>query len=295
MQVKALDVSTYQGLIDWKKVKAAGYQIAIIKMAGGDSGLYLDPKASTNYYGAKNNGLTVGGYYFGGGKNKPEVEADYFIKAMSPLAKYDVFVLDCEATLAAKPDVVSWCYNFMAHVHNKIGVWPLIYMNLSTLNAHDWSIVLKNCGLWLAAWNNNPNATLTKHPYVMHQYADNGKVPGISGNVDLDMFFGTVDQFKKYGYQAPKVVQDVKPPAPIPKPAPAPAPAPPQSQTPTQSSPQPLPDTGSGQAATETQPPAVETPPEVDPVVFETKPVKPMLIRIIDFIRNVLNKLRRKG
>jgi hypothetical protein len=83
------------------------------------------------------------------------------------------------------------------------GYGLLLYINLATLNAHDWSSVLNNCGLWLAAWNNDPEATLTNHPYVMHQYSSNGTVPGIAGRVDLDAWFGSVAQFRKYGYQVP--------------------------------------------------------------------------------------------
>lgn len=221
-QVAAIDVSQWQGNINWSAVPQP---IAIIKMSGGDAGLYTDSKANQNYYGAKAAGKAVAGYHFGGTGN-PENEADFFIAAMSPMEENDVLVLDCEASLAAQPDVVERCRRFMQRCHDRTGVWPLLYINLATLNAHDWTPVLTNCGLWLAAWNNDPNATLTNKIYVMHQYTSSGTVPGISGRVDLDMWFGTIDQFKKYGYHAPATPAPAPTPVPVPPPAPAPVPTP---------------------------------------------------------------------
>lgn len=69
-------------------------------------------------------------------------------------------------------------------------------MNLSTLNAFDWGTVLNNCGLWLADWSVSPNNTIpTTYTYVMQQYSD-------GPNYDHDEFFGSIDQWKAYGYHA---------------------------------------------------------------------------------------------
>jgi len=217
----AIDCSQWQGTINWGAVPQP---IAIIKMSGGDAGLYTDSKANANYYGAKNAGKAIGMYHFAGGGNAQN-EADFFVAACSPLEKDDVLVLDWEIPHA---NPVAWCLAFVNRVHERTGVWPLIYMNLATLNQYDWTPVLSNCGLWLAAWNNNPEATLTNKFYVMHQYTSSGTVPGIAGRVDLDAWFGSVAQFRKYGYQP-----SVTPPAPEPVPVPPPAPTPTPEPTPT--------------------------------------------------------------
>lgn len=270
-QVKALDVSQWQSSINWSAVKGAGYDIAIIKMSGGDAGLYTDSKASANYYGAKNAGMAVAGYHFGGTGN-PENEADFFVAAMSPAEQDDVFVLDCEAGLANLPNVVDWCNRFMNRVHDRTGVWPLLYINLATLNAHNWDVVLSKCGLWIAAWNNDPNATLTNKTYVMHQYTSSGSVPGINGRVDLDMWFGTLAQFKKYGYQKPA------PPAPAPVP-PAPEPVPTPEPTPT-----PTPDPTPPPAPTpEPTPEPVPVPPQTDKTLLDW--LTGIVKKIIDFLK----------
>jgi len=124
----------------------------------------------------------------------------------------------------------------MQTVHNAIGVWPLIYMNLNTLNSFDWTTVLNNCGLWIADWNNDPSGTVnTTHTYVMQQYSD-------GPNYDHDSWFGTVDEFKAYGYHAQPAQTQPAPQAPAPVPVPEPAPTPPVVTPPT---PQPVPPTPS--------------------------------------------------
>src|SRR5260221_464155 len=196
------DISQYQG--GWQDT---GEPIVIIKMSGGDAGLYMDSQAASNYNGAVGAGKAVGGYHFAGGTD-PVAEANFYMRAMEPLAENDVYCLDWEVS---NPNPVGWCLSFMRTVHNKIGVWPLLYINLNTLNSFDWSPVLATCGLWLADWAVPPDAQIpTHHVYVMQQYADG---PGY----DRDAWFGTIEQFKAYGYHATQ-----PPPTPPPTPLPAP-------------------------------------------------------------------------
>lgn len=228
--VRAKDISRWQGA--WQDT---GEPIVLIKIGGGDDGLYYDSQATNNWNGAVAAGRAVGGYWFAGGGN-PSAEAAFFLKGMEPLTEGDVYALDWEIQHA---DPVGWCREFMQYIHDAIGVWPLIYLNLSTLNSYDWSPILNNCGLWLADWDNNPDGpAVTTHTYVMQQYND-GPV------YDHDTWFGTVDQFKKYGYHKPAPAQVVIP-APAPTEPPAPTPAPiippaPQPVTPPTPAPEPTP------------------------------------------------------
>lgn len=238
--IEAIDVSQWQGNIDWNSVDRP---IAIIKMSGGDAGLYTDSKANQNYYGAKAAGKLVGGYHFAGGGD-PVNEANFFVAAMSPLEENDVLVLDWEIQ---HPDPVGWCTAFVNRVHETTGVWPLFYANGSTINAYDWSPVRNNCGTWVAWYGQDPEGNLPiSGAYVMHQYTSGGSVPGIAGRVDLDAWFGSLDQFKKYGYHAtqPAPVPQpeptpIPPPEPVPDPTPAPVPVPEPIPSP---APEPSPD-----------------------------------------------------
>lgn len=220
------DVSQWQGSINWATYP---YPIVMIKMSGGDNGLYYDSKANANYYGAKAAGKAIGMYHFAGGGN-PENEADFFIAACSPLEENDVLCLDYELHLA---DPVGWCQRFVNRVHDRTGVWPLVYLNGSTVNSYNWDSVLNNCGLWVAYWNYDPEGDpVISRTYVAQQYTNQGLTAGINGRVDTNAWFGTLAQFKKYGYHAP-----VAPPAP----APAPQPVPPPTPVPIPPKPDPVP------------------------------------------------------
>jgi lysozyme len=86
----AVDISQWQGAY-----KDYGTPIVFIKVSGGDDGVYYDSQANNNYNQAKAAGKGIGMYHFAGGKD-PVVEADFFVKACSPLEEGDVLVLDWE-------------------------------------------------------------------------------------------------------------------------------------------------------------------------------------------------------
>lgn len=185
--LKGLDVS------HWNNYVPGSEDFVMIKMSGGDAGLYMDSSASKNYTAAVGAGKVVGGYHFAGGGD-PIAEADYFVRAMSPVAENDVYALDWEIQ---HTDPVDWCLQFVNEVHDKVGVWPLIYLNISTTNGYDWSPVLANCGLWLAApsYSFDSDAPIS-HTYVMQQG------PIVNG-IDSDAFFGSREELQAYGYHAP--------------------------------------------------------------------------------------------
>jgi GH25 family lysozyme M1 (1,4-beta-N-acetylmuramidase) len=245
----ALDVSVYQGNIDWPAVKAAGYEIAIVKVSGSDAGDYVDSKAGQNYNAARAAGLAVGTYHFAGGSD-PNHEAEYFVNVCSPLDENQVLVLDWEIQHS---DPVGWVTNFVSRVHQLCNVWPIVYMNGSTRNAYNWDSVGVNCGFWIAWYGQDPNQDLpVAGTYIMHQYTSGGSVPGISGRVDLDAVYMDVPTFNKYGYHAPVLNSPSPPPTPTPAPIPTPQPTPPPSPVPTPINPPtpvtPPPSSGKGSA-----------------------------------------------
>lgn len=258
--MRAIDVSQWQGDINWAAVQSP---IALIKMSGGDAGTYYDSKASYNYQSAKAAGKAIGMYHFAGGTDATS-EADFFIRACSPLEKDDVLILDWEVRHA---DPVGWCQSFIQRVIDKTGVRPIIYMNTSTENSYDWSPVInQNIGLWVADYRFGPEANVPiKYwkQYIMHQYTSSGTEPGVAGRVDVNEWFSDAATFRKYGYQTP-VIDDVQP-APQPTPTPQPEPTP----TPT---PEPAPEA----PTTPTEP---ATPPVVSEPTKESVNYKALLVR----------------
>lgn len=222
--IKGIDVSRWQGVIDWDKVKSGDTKFAIIKSSGGDSGLYPDGQFTRNKAEARRVGLSHGFYHFAGGVHDPVEEADHFVNTVGDLQAGENLVLDWEVPHA---NPVEWCRKFAQRVIDRVGIPPLIYMNLSTVRAHDWKpLVDLNCGLWVAAWGNNDQVPAeSEQPgsgqwpfWAIWQYSSNGIVDGISGRVDLDLFNGDVEAFEKYGVKGEKPVT----PAPTPPPAPQP-------------------------------------------------------------------------
>jgi len=286
------DVSEYQGVINWSQVPAP---IAMMKVSDGSS--YFDKQANHNYYAAKAAGKAVGMYHFAEGGD-PFAEALHFIQAVSPLEEFDVLALDWEVQHA---DPVAWVQTFMSTVHDRTGVWPLLYINLATLNAYNWGPVLLNCGLWIADWAVPPQGTIpTSHVYVMQQYTDAGTIPGIAGRVDEDSWFGTVDQFKEYGYHAPQQPNPQPSPAPEPTPEPAPTPTPeppsPPAPDPTPTpTPEPTPAPVPTPDPTPVPDPGTVVPPEPTPqpgpVPTPQPPKSGLLSRLIAAIVNFVLKV----
>lgn len=268
----AIDIATYQG--PWHQYDEP---IIMIKMSGGDNGLYYDAQATGNYYGAKRDGKAVGGYHFAGATD-PIHECDFFIRAMSPLEQNDVACLDWEV---AHPDPVGWSLAFVTHFHDVTGFWPLIYMNTSTLNAHDWSPVLANCGLWVADYRYTPDQDVPTNgkAYLMHQYT--------STPFDHDAWFGDVALFNRYGYQGGAQTPS--------QPVPEPLPAPPQPVPPPVVVPDPPKPEDPNPPVDETPPPAPPAPvdppqpaPDPQPAPSSNLPGKGILIAVLAAIAAIV-------
>ena len=101
MTRQGIDVSHWQGDIDWEQVKASGIDFVIVKAGGSDAGFYTDSRFEENYAGAKAAGLMVGAYYFVGALCKSYedgvADAERFIEMLQGKQfEYPVFI-DFEA------------------------------------------------------------------------------------------------------------------------------------------------------------------------------------------------------
>jgi lysozyme len=204
--IKGIDVSHWQGNINWPAVKQAiigtGFRpFAIIKCSGGDAGLYKDSQFDSNKSGARANMDAVGFYHFAG-HNDPVVEADHFIASMGDVQSGEFVVLDAEIGQS-----VFWCKTFLDHVYSKIGFRPMLYAPVN--NGWDWSPILRaNYGLWIAnyGWLNLPTLLGRLQPkigvwpfYAIWQYSSKGRMTGINGLVDLNVSKMDIPTLKKYG------------------------------------------------------------------------------------------------
>ncbi|HEY1584444.1 MAG TPA: GH25 family lysozyme, partial [Polyangia bacterium] len=148
--VQGIDVSEFQGTINWPAVKASGHQFAFIRVS---DGTYQDPKFAANWAGAKAAGVLRGAYQFFRASDDPITIADQFLARMGTLGDgdlpptLDVEVTDGQSAATIRTRMEQW----LAHVEQKTGRIPFIYVspgfwpNLGSPNESHYR-------LWVANW-----------------------------------------------------------------------------------------------------------------------------------------------
>ena len=184
---KCIDVSTWQGSIDFNKVKSAGYNYVIIRAGYGKEKSQKDNMFETNYKKAKSAGLKVGAYWFSYAMSPSTAtaEADACLSCIRG-KKFELPVYyDMEyqpAMSTSNSNYTKMAVNFCNKLKSngfKSGVY-------SSASVYDYLLnrkTLKNNGIsiWNAEWYIKPSITCD-----VWQYSDNGRINGISTNVDLD-------------------------------------------------------------------------------------------------------------
>lgn len=182
-----LDVSEYQGSIDWPRV-AQHFKAVYIKASEGVT--WNDPDFQRNRKEANAAGLRVGAYHFAD-FNLPGKEATHFALTVQKIGRRDLKpVLDLEAPIPHGVDPVRWVHIFNAVVRTKLGVWPMLYSYGPYIDELHLDRPLGD-GLWLAAYGRNDGkeypvyTPLPWKRYVAHQFTSKGRTPGINGYVDV--------------------------------------------------------------------------------------------------------------
>ena len=188
MAIKGIDISHWNGDIDFNKVKAAGIEFVIIKAGGSDRGFYTDSKFRENYEKAKAAGLFVGAYYFVGKKFYGDLsgieDAKRFIKILHSMQfEYPVY-LDVETTDArykelATDAAIAFCSTMEAAGYY-VGIYASDISGFKEKLNHDRLTAYAH---WVARYGKNPEVCKEG---VIHQYSSKGAVDGIVGSVDLD-------------------------------------------------------------------------------------------------------------
>lgn len=215
MALKGIDVSQWQGNIDWQKVKGAGVQFAMLRAGYGRNN--LDTKFHRNAQGAAAVGIPVGLYWFSYALNveMAKKEAQYAVelakkyKITWPIAydlEYDTVSYAAKNGVTITKSLATQMAIAFCEEIKRLGYIPMVYTNLDYLNRYfDRSKLPYN--LWYAQYA----STASVADKEIWQYSSKGSVPGIAGNVDMN------HGYKDYGNGG-----DSKPdPAPTPSPAPS--------------------------------------------------------------------------
>lgn len=193
-----VDVSRYQGLIDWAQVAAAGYKGAMLKTVSTNrnlskraDGLYIDPTFETNYRNARAAGLDVGVYYYTYATSEAMADAELALLRQAVYGKELTLpvAVDVEDNRLGNLDKQSLTdlTAYALHEVEQMGFYAQLYTYTSFAKAHLYvgGAALRPYDVWLADYTGKtPNVTFN---YNAHQHTSKGAVPGISGDVDLNV------------------------------------------------------------------------------------------------------------
>jgi lysozyme len=183
--------------VNWTRVRDSGRVFAIAKATEGTT--YTDPSFAANWAGMRAAGLIRGAYHFGHPGSDAVTQADRFVNVVRPVGGDLQLVLDLEVTDGRTPaQVWSWTQAFIARIQSRTGRPGIIYTGF-----YFWRDRVGNpadnlnCPLWIAAYGvSAPMVPRAWSTWSFWQYSDTGSVPGVTGNVDLDYFNGTLSRLR---------------------------------------------------------------------------------------------------
>jgi GH25 family lysozyme M1 (1,4-beta-N-acetylmuramidase) len=196
--VKGIDVSVYQGDVDWPTAKTTGLDFAIARISDGTD---LDTKFATNWPAMKSAGLVRGAYQFFEPADDPGAQAQIVVAAVGMLRDGDLPVTaDMEVTGGqSEATIIAHLQTWTAAVEAGTGKAPMIYTALGYWNASVASTTFASTPLWVANWGATcPDLPTAWSDWKLWQYADDGAVVGISGNVDEDEFNGSLADLQAF-------------------------------------------------------------------------------------------------
>jgi len=232
--IKGIDVSSHQGRIDWQRVKADGISFVLIKATEGVG--FVDPKLSHNAEGARAVGLPCGFYHFARPDTQSgrtvesaigdaRAEADSLLAVAFPKSGDLLPVLDLETAGLPTARLFAWTKAWLERVTERIGAKPIPYTFPAFWAKLGNPTELGSYSLWIAHWRvSAPTLPAGWRRHTIWQYADDGSVDGITGNVDLNRLHERAT-LTDITYQSSEVTTMPPPrprqnlPGPVPKPA----------------------------------------------------------------------------
>lgn len=186
---KGIDISGYQGDIDFAKVKQDGIEIVYMKSSEGFD--YIDSKFERNYWVAKENGLKIGFYHFVTARTEEEAkrQAQFFASVISGK------IADCKLAMdfevfgnLTKNEINSIGLVFLRTLQELTKKEVVVYSNASTAN-NIWNGEITNYPLWIAQYDvREPQNNGTWKSWIGWQYTDVGEISGINTYVDRNRF-----------------------------------------------------------------------------------------------------------
>ena len=201
--IHGIDVSKFQGDIDWNAVANSGVKFAWIKATeGGDP----DARFQANWEGAKAAGIPHGAYHFIYWCRPPLEEINIFEQnapveddALPP-------VLDAEATPTSptcrrhvtQDEAIADMQVMLQEMERHYRKRPIIYTTVDFYEANLSNGALTDYPIWVRSTKHHPAVKYGSRAWHFWQYQSDGRVPGIGGKVDKDAFYGTKEQWDAF-------------------------------------------------------------------------------------------------
>lgn len=188
MTYHGIDVSSWQGTINWSQVAQAGIQFAMVRATFGSQG--VDNTFVRNMQQASVNNVPCGAYHYcyATSVSAAKTEAAHFLDVIAPYRLSYPVALDLEDLSLLElgsQELTNIASAFLEEIE-KAGYYACLYSNLNWLENYLIASRLSQYDIWLAQWNSKPTYDGN---FGMWQYTSTGSVAGISGNVDLDLSY----------------------------------------------------------------------------------------------------------
>lgn len=214
MALQGIDISSWQSGID---LSAVPCDFVIAKATEGTG--YTNPDCARAIEQAISLGKSFGVYHYVAGGNA-QGEADYFVDSVSGWLGRGILAIDWEAGGNSAWGDTGYLDAVIKRVIQRTGIKPLVYASQS---AFPWSIASQNdCGAWVAQYGGNDATGYQDSPWnegsydcAIRQYSSAGSLPGYSGSLDLNKFYGDVSTWAAYAGAEPQQGPHQEPGEPV--------------------------------------------------------------------------------
>lgn len=203
MPIQGIDISRWQGNIDWQAVRSAGTRFAFIKATeGGD---HIDPKFLDNWNGAKAAGVPRGAYHFVYWCRPAHEQVQWFVQhipndpdALPPVldVEWNSHSKTCPRRIP-KEQALEKIRMMLTELERHTGKRPVIYTDIP-FHEEVLEGELNDYVYWIRSTANEPSVRYRNRDWGFWQFTTTGRVPGISGNVDRNAFFGGEREWQQF-------------------------------------------------------------------------------------------------
>lgn len=200
-EVFGVDVSTYQGEVDWKKLAEQGVDFAFLKATEGSS--LQDVRFSDNWENARAAGVRVGAYHFFSYDSPGETQAENFISMVPAVSDALPPVVDIEfygdklQNLPDKAQVRAILDPLLARLEEYYGVKPILYVT-----DRSYRLYIQGAYRGYPLWVSRPVVAPLEKSWTFWQYSHSAQLEGYEGTqsrIDLNVFRGSAEEFRSFG------------------------------------------------------------------------------------------------